>query len=112
MAASDIKPALLATLRQAVADAAEYGEYKLGTAAWHRAGFVDKGVLLNGAAQIVLKVEADASGDPATAFRVCDAGGNVLLEKTETVPFAMGDSYIAYRFRIGVTAVDEEAEEE
>ena len=104
--AATVTSNLLQAVRQAIVDTADHGRYRIGTT-WRTAAIKAKQVQSNGSVHISFDVQRDSSGNPANRFQVRDKNNNVLLDKTEDVIFGFGYDYFSYRFKVGVTNVDD-----
>ena len=102
--ATVVTSTMLGGLRQHIVDMCSYAEFKAG-GSWHRVELDYAIVQQNGAVHIAFYITTDY-GD-ATDFRLLDANGNVLAQKTETIEFAPLVSKILYRFKFAVNVLNE-----
>lgn len=98
-----ITSAMLNKLRQHIADICAYGRYKVGNT-WYRADISSASVQSNGAVHVMFYIsQPSGTTGSATGFQLCDANGNLLAERAETVPFSQYTQEINIRFKFGVS---------
>lgn len=100
---------LLNAVRQRIASVCDHGRYQENSA-WYTANIYKAEIQDNGSVTVSFYVDRQDSADSASDFQLCDAEGNVLAEREETVAFSAGLNRILYRFRFGVAVVEPEAE--
>jgi len=103
--ATTINNNLLAGLRQKVIDMADHARYREG-GAWRTSPIESKTIKSNGAIQIDFYVQKISGYSVAEKFQIRDANGNVLVERDDTVTFTQFVDEILYRFKLSVTAAE------
>lgn len=107
MATITITKTLLDELRYHLLNTVSYARYKIKST-WYRASIDTGSVRSNGTIHISFYIEAkDSVPSPATQFRLYDASGTMLVDRTETVEFTADLTRVLYQFRFEVIASGE-----
>lgn len=101
MAATTITNNMLSGLRSHIVDMVDYARYKVGST-WYRAEIESKAVQGNGAVHVAFYLHNPGGSTPASQYRLYNASGQLLSERTENVAF-LQDMDVLYRFKFAVS---------
>lgn len=102
MASTTITDTLLTELKRQIFECVSYARYKIGST-WYRTEIESKEIRANGAVHVTFYLTPTSNlNTPASQFRLYDANGTLLAERTENVAFA-SSLKVQYRFKFGVS---------